>query len=123
MQYTTNFKRGDDTIPIKANYTGNNLKSMRIAVDASLKKLRTAYIDILYIHWWDWGTSVEEVMNGLHNLVLSGKVLYLVRHVVPDVRLSRLHTCFAFLRECPILRHGLWHRRTSTPRTTASRHS
>jgi aryl-alcohol dehydrogenase-like predicted oxidoreductase len=51
---------------------------MRNAVEASLKKLRTSYVDILYIHWWDYDTSVEEVMNGLHNLVVQGKVLYLV---------------------------------------------
>jgi aryl-alcohol dehydrogenase-like predicted oxidoreductase len=51
---------------------------MHISVEASLKKLRTSYIDILYVHWWDWNTSVEEVMNGLHALVLAGKVLYLV---------------------------------------------
>lgn len=44
-----------------------------------MKKLKTSYIDILYVHWWDWTTSVEEVMNGrLHNLVVAGKVLYLV---------------------------------------------
>jgi aryl-alcohol dehydrogenase-like predicted oxidoreductase len=48
-------------------------------VEASLKKLRTSYIDILYVHWWDWTTSVEEIMNALHNLVAQGKVLYLVR--------------------------------------------
>jgi len=34
-------------------------------------------IDILYLHWWDYSTSVEEVVNSLHNLVVSGKVLYL----------------------------------------------
>ena len=44
----------------------------------SLAKLRTHYIDILYVHWWDWNTSMKEVMNGLHNLVVAGKVLYLV---------------------------------------------
>ena len=44
----------------------------------SLAKLRTHYIDILYVHWWDWNTSMEEVMDGLHNLVVAGKVLYLV---------------------------------------------
>lgn len=52
---------------------------MYISVDASLKKLRTSYIDILYVHFWDFDTSVEEVMNGLHTLVQQGKVLYLVR--------------------------------------------
>ena len=63
----------------KALYTGNSVKSMHVSVEASLKKLRTSYIDILYVHWWDWDTSVEEVMNGLHTLVQQGKVLYLVR--------------------------------------------
>ena len=61
-------------------YSGNSIKSMHVSVEASLQKLRTNYIDILYVHWWDFVTSVEEVMNGLHNLVTQGKVLYLVRH-------------------------------------------
>ena len=56
---------------------------MHMSVEASLKKLRTTYIDILYMHWWDWDTSVEEVMNGLHNLVQQGKVLYLVSNLIP----------------------------------------
>jgi aryl-alcohol dehydrogenase-like predicted oxidoreductase len=51
---------------------------MNVSVDASLRKLRTHYIDILYVHWWDYTASIDEVMNGLHNLVASGKVLYLV---------------------------------------------
>lgn len=79
VQYTTNFKRGNGSIAQKALYVGNSLKSMHTSVEASLKKLRTTYIDILYIHWWDWSTGIEEVMNGLHNLVVQGKVLYLVR--------------------------------------------
>lgn len=53
---------------------------MGLSVEASLRKLRTTYIDILYVHWWDWTTSVEEVMDSLHNLVAQGKVLYLVCH-------------------------------------------
>ncbi|KAI0708694.1 Aldo/keto reductase [Earliella scabrosa] len=76
-KYTTNFKRAAADIGQKAQYTGNNVKSMLLSVEASLKKLRTNYIDILYVHWWDWETGLEEVMNGLHNLVTSGKVLYL----------------------------------------------
>ena len=50
---------------------------MRLSVDDSLRKLRTSYIDIFYMHWWDFSTSVAEVMDGLHQLVLAGKVLYL----------------------------------------------
>ena len=64
------------------NYSGNNAKSLHVSVEASLKKLRTTYIDILYVHWWDYSTSVEEVMNSLHLLVQQGKVLYLVRDLL-----------------------------------------
>jgi aryl-alcohol dehydrogenase-like predicted oxidoreductase len=78
-KYSTLFKRKPDpATPIRANYTGNHLKSMRVSVDTSLKNLRTDYIDILYVHFWDYNTSVKEVMDGLHNLVVQGKVLYLV---------------------------------------------
>ncbi|KAJ7919009.1 Aldo/keto reductase [Mycena leptocephala] len=76
-KYTTNYKARQNDVAQQANYTGNSLKSLHVSVEASLQKLRTTYIDILYVHWWDWDTSVEEVMNGLHNLVVQGKVLYL----------------------------------------------
>ncbi|KAK0231790.1 NADP-dependent oxidoreductase domain-containing protein [Armillaria nabsnona] len=76
-KYTTNYKRGDDAVTQKINYVGNCTKSMHISVEASLKKLRTSYIDILYLHWWDYETSIPEVMDSLHNLVAAQKVLYL----------------------------------------------
>lgn len=69
-------------------FVGNNLKSMHVSVEASLKKLRTDYIDILYVHEWDYVTPIEEVMNGLHNLVTQGKVLYLVRIFFCHKRIS-----------------------------------
>jgi len=60
-------------------------------VEASLKKLRTSYIDIFYVHWWDYTTSVEEVVNSLHILVQQGKVLYLVCYLLG--RLFRYERC------------------------------
>ena len=66
---------------------------MLLSVEASLKKLRTKYIDILYVHWWDFETSVEEVMNGLHTLILQGKVLYLVRFFYTFVASSFFTVC------------------------------
>ncbi|KAK3365739.1 aldo/keto reductase [Lasiosphaeria ovina] len=59
------------------NYAGNHKKSLHMSVRESLKKLQTDYIDILYIHWWDWTTSIKEVVDSLHILVEQGKVLYL----------------------------------------------
>ncbi|KAL0060906.1 putative aryl-alcohol dehydrogenase aad14 [Marasmius tenuissimus] len=76
-KYTSPYKQNDPNVLQKVNYVGNNTKSMHLSVHASLKKLRTDYIDLLYIHWWDYDTSVEEVMDSLHNLVVQGKVLYL----------------------------------------------
>jgi aryl-alcohol dehydrogenase-like predicted oxidoreductase len=67
----------------KILYAGNNSKSLLLSLRHSLKNLRTDYIDLLYIHFWDWDTSIEEVMGALHNLVLQGKVLYLVRSSIP----------------------------------------
>jgi len=76
-KYSTNFKHRAPEVEQKVMYTGNNAKSLHLAVEASLKKLRTSYIDLLYVHWWDWNTSVEEVMRSLHALILARKVLYL----------------------------------------------
>ncbi|PNP38584.1 hypothetical protein TGAMA5MH_09665 [Trichoderma gamsii] len=76
-KYTTNYENAPDSKKIKANYTGNGSKSLHVSVEASLKKLQTDYIDILYVHWWDFSTSTSELMQSLNNLVVSGKVLYL----------------------------------------------
>ncbi|RDW67427.1 Sterigmatocystin biosynthesis dehydrogenase stcV [Aspergillus mulundensis] len=77
-KYTTGYRTSHRaTQPLQSNYVGNSLKSLRLSVTASLEKLQTDYIDILYVHWWDFTTSVEEVMHGLNALVTSGRVLYL----------------------------------------------
>lgn len=78
-QYSMNYKRGvsQDDLPQKTQFVGNNMKSLHNSVASSLKNLRTDYTDILYVHFWDYTCSIPEVMNGLHNLVVQGKVLYL----------------------------------------------
>jgi aryl-alcohol dehydrogenase-like predicted oxidoreductase len=76
-KYSFNYKLADANAKQKIVYHGNNAKSLRLSLENSLKGLRTDYVDILYIHIWDWETSIEEVMGNLHALVLSGKVLYL----------------------------------------------
>ena len=77
-QFTTQYKRADDAVKQKVQFAGNSAKALRNSVAASLAKLRTGYIDILYVHWWDYTAGVEEVMGALHHLVVAGKVLYLV---------------------------------------------
>ena len=75
----------------------------------SLKKLKTDYIDILYVHWWDWNTSIPEVMDGLHSLVMSGKVLYLVgvfSSIVISMYWSESYCLLAKHRVPQIVPHG-----------------
>lgn len=59
------------------NTKGLSRKAIFNQVDASLKRLGTDYIDILYIHRWDYDTPIEETMAALNDLVRSGKVHYL----------------------------------------------
>ncbi|RMJ28730.1 norsolorinic acid reductase [Aspergillus sp. HF37] len=73
-KYTTSYKMTGPE-KIKSNFQGNHSKSLRLSVEASLRKLNTDYIDLLYVHLWDFTTSVEEVMQTLHHLVAGGKVL------------------------------------------------
>jgi aryl-alcohol dehydrogenase-like predicted oxidoreductase len=47
------------------------------AVEASLRRLRTDYIDLYWVHIWDQITPVEQVMRGLADLVRQGKILYI----------------------------------------------
>jgi aryl-alcohol dehydrogenase-like predicted oxidoreductase len=63
--------------PLQSNFTGTSAKSMHVSVRDSLRKLKTDYIDILYVHWWDVGGNVEEIMRHLHALVMARQVLYL----------------------------------------------
>ncbi|KFY15565.1 hypothetical protein V492_01906 [Pseudogymnoascus sp. VKM F-4246] len=76
-KYTTDYKSyalGKGNAP---NHCGNHKRSLHVSVRDSLRKLQTDWIDILYLHWWDYSTSIEEVMDSLHILVQQGKVLYL----------------------------------------------
>ena len=77
-KFTTNYKVGQrDAFPIQSNFGGNTAKSLRVSVDASLKKLQTDYIDLLYVHWFDYTSTIEELCINLNHLVAAGKVLYL----------------------------------------------
>ena len=108
IQYSTNYKRGEN-LAQKTQFVGNNLKSLTNSIEASLKKLRTSYIDIFYLHWWDYTTSVEEVMNGLHNLVVQGKVLSLGVSDTPAWVVSKANTYARLTGKTPfVIYQGAW---------------
>lgn len=72
-KYTLRVGKGSASDP---NWGGNSRKSMVRAVEDSLKRLNTDYLDLLYLHMWDFMTPVEEVLQSVHHLIASGKVLY-----------------------------------------------
>jgi aryl-alcohol dehydrogenase-like predicted oxidoreductase len=59
------------------NDGGLSRKHIVSAIDASLRRLNTDYLDLYQIHRWDDATPIEETMTALHDLVQGGKVRYL----------------------------------------------
>jgi aryl-alcohol dehydrogenase-like predicted oxidoreductase len=68
-KYTLSTRSGDP------NACGNSRKNMVQALHHSLRRLGTDYVDLLWIHAWDFTTAAEEVMRALDDLVRWGKVL------------------------------------------------
>lgn len=60
-----------------SNTAGNGSKSLHVSLKNSLRNLKTDYIDVLYVHWWDFTTSIPELMQSLNTVVQQGKVIYL----------------------------------------------
>lgn len=58
------------------NFGGNHRKNLMRSLKASLERLQTDYIDLLWLHMWDSTTSVSEVMRALDDVVRSGQVHY-----------------------------------------------
>jgi aryl-alcohol dehydrogenase-like predicted oxidoreductase len=56
--------------------TGNNRRAMSGSVEASLRRLNTDYIDLLWVHYPDFVTPLEEIVRAFDDLARSGKVLY-----------------------------------------------
>lgn len=59
-KYTTGWRTKEGRNIIQSNHGGMNVKSLRNSLEASLEKLQTSYIDVLYIHWWDYAASIRE---------------------------------------------------------------
>ncbi|MCY1061140.1 MULTISPECIES: aldo/keto reductase [Nannocystis] len=78
--------------PGDPNAGGNSRKHIRRALDASLKRLQTDYVDLYWLHAWDGLTPVEEVMSTLDDLVRAGKVRYIGLSDVPAWYLARAQT-------------------------------
>lgn len=83
-KYTLPERQGDP------NSGGNHRKSLVRSVEASLARLQTDYIDLLYLHAWDFTTPVEEILRAMDDVVRAGKVLYVGISDVPAWQVSRM---------------------------------
>src|SRR5258708_8065309 len=78
--------------PGNPNAGGNGRKNILRAIDGSLRRLRTDFIDLYIVHTWDRVTPVEEVASTLNDLVRSGKVRHIGLSDVPAWYAARLTT-------------------------------
>jgi aryl-alcohol dehydrogenase-like predicted oxidoreductase len=85
-KYTLYNREGDP------NASGNHRKNMVRSLEGSLRRLGTEYVDLFWLHAWDFMTPVDEVMRGLDDLVRSGKVLYVGVSDTPAWIVSQANT-------------------------------
>ena len=81
--------------PDNPNAGGAGAKNIHRALDASLKRLGTDYVDLYWLHFWDMVTPVEEVLRTLADLVRSGKIRYYALSDVPAWYMTRMATLAA----------------------------
>ena len=74
------------------NNSGNHRKNLVQSVEKSLKRLKTDYIDLLWVHAYDYLTPIEEMMRALDDLVRAGKILYVGTSHAPAWVTARANT-------------------------------
>jgi aryl-alcohol dehydrogenase-like predicted oxidoreductase len=74
------------------NASGNHRKSLVRSLEQSLTRLNTDYLDLLWVHIWDPGTPIEEMMRALDDVVRAGKVLYVGVSDTPAWVVARANT-------------------------------
>lgn len=74
------------------NAAGNHRKNLRASLETSLRRLRTDYLDLYWVHMWDRDTPIEEVMRALDDAVRAGKVLYVGISDAPAWIVARANT-------------------------------
>ena len=85
-------KFANNLYPGDPNGGGNGTKAIIEQCEQSLRRLQTDYIDLYWIHHWDWNTPVEETMKALNNLVTSGKVRYIGVSDTPAWQVAQAQT-------------------------------
>ncbi|MCT2398188.1 aldo/keto reductase [Novosphingobium mangrovi (ex Huang et al. 2023)] len=78
------------THPGDPNAAGNHRRNMVRSVEDALHRMGTDWIDLLYLHMWDFRTPVDEILRAFDDLVRSGKVLYIGLSDTPAWQASRM---------------------------------
>ncbi len=78
--------------PADPNAAGNHRKNLVLSLETSLRRLRTDYIDLYWVHIWDRHTPIEETMRALDDVTRAGKVLYVGISDAPAWLVSRANT-------------------------------
>jgi len=85
-KYTLKDRNGDP------NYAGNHRKNMMRSVQESLKRMNTDYIDLLWLHIWDFTTHPEEILLAMNDLISRGMVHYIGISDTPAWRVAQANT-------------------------------
>ncbi len=89
--------------PGDPNGGGAGRKSMMAACEQSLRRLKTDYIDLYWLHCWDRHTPIEETMRGLDDLVRAGKVRYVGFSDTPAWKVAQAQTQALFRGWAPLI--------------------
>lgn len=106
-------------------HKGNSRKAMIFSVEESLRRLKTDYIDLYWVHHPDNITSSEEILRGLEDLSRAGKILYAGLSNFPSWRVSRAVTLAELKNTVPVaaiqFQHSLVHREPEVDLIPASK--
>ena len=83
-KYSLTMRPGDP------NASGNHRKNMVRSIEDSLRRLETDYIDLLYLHMWDYRTPVEEILRAFDDLARAGKIIHAGLSDIPAWQASRM---------------------------------
>ncbi|MFC3963112.1 aldo/keto reductase [Nocardia jiangsuensis] len=95
----TKYTRSRD--PRDPNAAGNHRKNLVASLDASLRRLRTDYLDLYWVHIWDPYTPIEETIRALDDVVRAGKVLHIGISDAPAWVITRANTMAEFRNQTP----------------------
>jgi aryl-alcohol dehydrogenase-like predicted oxidoreductase len=85
------------------NGSGNHRKNLMRSIEGSLKRLQTDYVDLLWIHIWDYTTPMDEILRALDDLVRQGKVLYVGASNFPAWWIARANAIADFHALSPFI--------------------